>query len=164
LNDSRPAEIFRLNDVADVGKALLHTAAQCCDNHGPFSSSFFFDHNIPGRCSPPKPFSTITHDIVRLDDNLATYFSLILQNDHSLASACQTRQFDKLIPKMAGNHSFERPVVIVIDALHEGYDLETLEILCNKVPKLLGTFRGFVTSRSQHDIVTDLLIADQVHQ
>jgi len=58
----------------------------------------------------------------------------------------------------------ERTVVIVIDALDEGYDLETLEVLRNKIPKLPGTFRVVLTSRPLDGIVAALSGADHIQR
>ena len=156
-DESKSAEIFWLSDVAGAGKtAIAHTIAQYCDSHGLLGSSFFFDRNIPDRRTPHKLFSTIVRDLAGLNSGLADHIGTILQNDRSLASACQSRQFDKLIFKPSLMYHVGRPVVIIIDALDEGHDLETLEVLHNKIPKLPGTFRIFLTSRPLHDIVTDL--------
>ena len=127
-----------------------------CEGRGILASSFFFDRDIPDRRSFQKLFSTIARDLVRFDDNFAAHISLILENDRSLASACRSRQFDKHILEPACRHRIGTPAVIVIDALDEGCDLETLEILRDQVPKLPGTFRFFVTSRPLDDVITDL--------
>jgi hypothetical protein len=154
---SKTAEILWLSDVAGAGKtAIAHTVAQHCANHGLLASSFFFDRNIPDRRSPQKLFSTIARDLVTLHDNLADYVGAVLENDRSLASACQSRQFDKLILEPARHNSFKRPIAIVIDGLDEGYDLETLEVFRDKVPGLPGNFRIVLTSRPLDDIVADL--------
>jgi hypothetical protein len=117
----RGAEKFWLCDVAGAGKsAIAHTIAQYCDNHGLLASSFFFDRNIPDRRTPQKLFSTVARDLVRLENNLADYISLVLERDRSVASACQTRQFERLILESSMLHGIGRPVVIVIDGLDEG--------------------------------------------
>ena len=52
-------------------------------------------------------------------------------------------------------------MVLIIDALDGGFDLETLDILRNEVPKLPGNFRIFLTSRPQDEIDVDL--SDALH-
>jgi hypothetical protein len=89
---------------------------------------------------------------------------LVIEEDRSVASACQTRQFEKLILEPTLRHHIGRAIVIVIDGLDKEYDLETLEILHDRVPELPGNFRIFVTSRPLDDIVTDLSEADHVHR
>jgi hypothetical protein len=164
-DESGGAEIFWLSDVAGAGKsAIAHTIAQYCDNHGLLGSSFFFDRNIPDRRTPHKLFTTIARDLVRPGNNVADHISLVLEEDRSVASACQTRQFEKLILEPALRHRIGRAVVIVIDGLDEEYDLETLEILRDRVPELPGNFRIFVTSRLLDDIVTDLSEAGHVNR
>jgi hypothetical protein len=164
-DESKSAEIFWLSDVAGAGKtAIAHTIAQYCDSHGLLGSSFFFDRNIPDRRTPHKLFSTIVRDLAGLNSSLADHIGTILQNNRSLASACQSRQFDKLIFEPSLTHRIGSPVVIVIDGLDEGHDLQTLEVLRDKIPKLPGTFRIFLTSRPLHDIVTDLSAVGHVQQ
>ena len=156
--ETKAAEILWLCDVAGAGKsAIAHTVAQNCFDKGVLASSFFFDRNTPDRRSPLKLFTTIARDLVRLNNDLVGHLNQILVNDRSVASAGQSRQFDELILKPVCRHPIRRPVVIVIDALEEGCDRETLSILRNRVPKLPGTFRILVTSRPIDDIRTDLL-------
>jgi hypothetical protein len=159
------AEIFLLSDAAGTGKtAIAHTVARNCHLKGILASSFFFDRNISDRNHPQKLFSTIVRDLVGLSKDLAEHINIILENDRSLASASQSRQFDELIlkPFQVHKNHIHRPIVLVIDALDEGYDMETLEVLCNKVPDLPGTFRIFLTSRPKDDIFTDLSAANHV--
>jgi hypothetical protein len=162
---STGAGIFWLSDVAGAGKsAIAHTIAQYCDNHGLLGSSFFFDRNIPDRRTPQKLFTTIARDLVKLGDYIADHISLVLEADRSVASACQTRQFQKLILEPSVRNRIGRPVVIVIDGFDEGYDLETLEILRDRVPELPGNFRIFMTSRPLDDIVIDLSDTGHVYR
>jgi len=51
----------------------------------------------------------------------------MLDGDRSMASACQTRQFEKLVLQPSFLYLIGRRVVIVIDGLDEGYDLERSE-------------------------------------
>jgi hypothetical protein len=164
-DQAQTAEIFWLCDVAGAGKSTVaHTVAQYCDNHGLLGSSFFFDRNIPDRHTPQKLFSTIARDLVKLGGNFADHISLVLEKDRSLASACQSRQFDQLILEPALIHYIGRPVVIVIDGFDEGHNLETLEVLRDKVPKLPRNFRVVLTSRPLDDIVTNLAEKGHVQQ
>jgi hypothetical protein len=163
--ESGGAEIFWLSDVAGAGKsAIAHTIARYCNDHSLLGSSFFFDRNIPDRHTPQKLFTTIARDLVRLGNKFANHISLVVEEDRSVVSACQTRQFEKLILEPSFLYRIGKPVVIVIDGLDEGYDLETLEILRDRVPELPGTFRIFMTSRPLDDIVTDLSEAGHVHR
>jgi hypothetical protein len=157
-DDTKQAEIFYLCDVAGAGKtSLAHSVARDCFDQGILASSFFFDRNIPDRRSPLKLFSTIARDLVQLSNDLAGHVIEILENDRSVASASQSRQFEELILKPACRHRICKPAVIVIDGLDEGCDRVTLSILRDHVPKLPGTFRILVTSRPTDDINTDLL-------
>jgi hypothetical protein len=51
-----------------------------------------------------------------------------------------------------------------MDGLDERYDLETLEVLRDRIPKLPGTFRVVLTSRPLDDIVVDLSDANHVRR
>jgi hypothetical protein len=165
IEETRGAEIFWLSDVAGTGKsAIAHTIAQYCNDHSLLGSSFFFDRNIPDRRTPQKLFTTIAHDLVRLGNEFGNHISLVVEEDRSVGSACQTRQFEKLILEPSFLYRIGRPIVILIDGLDEGYDLETLEILRDRVPELPGTFRIFMTSRPLDDIVIDLSDANHVYR
>lgn len=162
-DDNNKAEIYLLCDVAGAGKsAIAHTVAQNCFQEGVLASSFFFDRNIPDRRSPQKLFSTIARDLVRLSNDLAEDIAQILQDDRSIVSASQSRQFDELIVKPFNRRRIGKPVVIVVDALDEGCNRETLRILRDEVSNLPGTFRIFVTSRPTDDIRVDLLNIENV--
>src|ERR1700730_15694709 len=133
-DENKPAEILWLCDVAGAGKrAIAHTVSRNCFHKGILAASFFFDRNIPDRRSPAKLFSTIARDLVKLSNGLAGHMSQILENDRSIVSAGQSRQFDELILMPVSQHRISGPVVIVIDALDEGCDQVTLSILLNKV-------------------------------
>jgi hypothetical protein len=135
--ESGGAEIFWFSDVAGAGKsAIAHTISQYCDNRRLIGSFFFFDRNIPDRCAPQKLITTIARNLVRLGNRLADHISLVLEGDRSVASACQTRQFERLILEPSLCYRIGRPVVIVVDGLFEGYDLETLRILRDRVPEI----------------------------
>src|SRR6202795_2608035 len=159
---TKSAEVFLLSDVAGTGKSTIaHTIAQRCHNIGSLGSSFFCDRDIPERNKPHKLFTTIARDLSGLSNHLAEHISNVLEGDRSVASASSSRQFDQLILGPCHNHQFDKPVVIIIDALDEGYDLDFLQIICDKVPKLPGWFRIFITSRPEDEIVTDL--SDAAH-
>jgi hypothetical protein len=160
---SKAAEIFLLMDVAGSGKsAIAHTIAQRSHSRGLLASSFFFCRDIPDRRVPQKLFSTITRDLASWNKDHAQDISRTLEDHRSLASASQSRQFEGLILEPFSRHRIDQPIVIVIDALDEGCDSETVSILRNKVPKLPGTFRIVVTSRPSNAITASLLDVDHI--
>jgi hypothetical protein len=53
-------------------------------------------------------------------------------------------QFEQLILGPVHRNPFDKPVVIVIDGLDEGYDLDLLKIFRDRVRELSGTFRIFL--------------------
>jgi hypothetical protein len=52
--------------------------------------------------------------------------------------------------------SGQKHIAIIIDALDEGYNTDLLALLRDKVPKLPTTFRIFLTSRADEEIVSFL--------
>jgi hypothetical protein len=160
---SKAAEIFLLMDVAGSGKSsIAHTIAQRSHSRGILASSFFFSRDIPDRRVPQKLFSTITRDLASWNKDHAQDISRILEDHRSLASASQSRQFEGLILEPFSRRRINQPIVIVIDALDEGCDSETVSILRNKVPELPGTFRIVVTSRPKDEIMAGVLDVDHV--
>ena len=159
---TKTAEIFLLSDVAGAGKsAIAHTIAQRCHNAGLLGSSFFFDRNTADRNCPDKIFSTAARDLAKLSQDIPEKICHALEDDRCLASASQSRQFDELIVKPFREHNVNQPVVLLLDGLDEGCDLETLEVLREQVPSLPGTFRIFLTSRPKDEIIA-VLSADHV--
>ena len=161
-NHTKSAEIFLLSDLAGTGKtAIAHTVARSCDEAGLLASSFFFDRNVPERSGPQRLFSTIAYDIAVLSHDISEYVSGILKRHRNVTTASPSRQFDQLILNPSHLHRFDKPMVIVMDALDEGYTPELLKILREEIPKLPGSFRIFLTSRPEDHIVKDL--SDAAH-
>ena len=157
------AEIFCLTSVAGAGKsAIAHTVAQRCHDEGLLASSFFFNREVAGRNEPNTLFSTIARDLAGRSMGFCEQISLAIESDRSLATASISRQFGPLILLPCLRYPVDRPVVIVIDALDEGYDNELLEILRDEIPKLPGTFRIFLTFRVMEDINVLLSQANHV--
>jgi hypothetical protein len=149
-NANKTAEIFLLTSVAGAGKtAIAHTVAQRCDNLKErfFLSSFFFDQEVSGRNDPMMLFTTIARDLADQNVDFARQVADALDKKKRLVGASTTLHFSELIVEPSRCLPVDRPVVIIIDALDEGYDLEVLKILRDEVPKLPGTFRILLTSR-----------------
>src|SRR3984957_14104326 len=164
-DDTKSAEIFLLSDLAGTGKSsIAHSVAKRCHDNGLLASSFFFDRDVSERNGPQTLFTSIARDLAPLNRGFSERVNLILENDRSLAWASPSRQFDQLILAPSLIHRFARPIVIVIDALDEGYNPELLNILCNEIPKLPGSFRIFLTSRPENHIIIALSHAAHVHQ
>src|SRR3984957_13370737 len=164
-DDTKSAEIFLLSDLAGTGKSsIAHSVAKRCYDAGLLASSFFFERDVAERNRPQHLFTSIARDLAPLNRAFSERINLILENDRSLAWASPSRQFDQLVLAPSLIHRFARPIVIVIDALDEGYSPELLNILCNEIPKLPGSFRIFLTSRPENHIVIALSHAAHVHQ
>ena len=95
-------------------------------------------------------FSTIACDLAKMNDKVEESISLAIERDPSLPTAPISRQFDELILGPSVYLPNDRPVVIVIDALDEGYNCnnELLIILAFKVSLLPKNFRFVITSHS----------------
>ena len=148
------AQIFCLTGVAGAGKsAVAHTVAQCCHKRGLLASSFFLDRETAERNTTSKLFSTIARDLANISVEIAQRIGAAIEDDQSLATAAPSRHFNELILDPCRQHPIRRPVVVIIDALDEGYDIELLQILRDQVPKLPGTLRFLITSRAERAIV-----------
>src|ERR1700722_20528535 len=117
-NHTKSAEIFLLSDLAGTGKtAIAHTVARSCDEAGLLASSFFFDRNVPERSGPQGLFSTIAYDIAVLTHDISEYVSGVLKRHRNDTTSSPSRQFDQLILNPSHLHRFDKPMVIVMDAL-----------------------------------------------
>ena len=123
---------------------------------GILASSFFFNRDVASRNTPKSLFTTIARDIANKYPALAADISMALENELALASAPLSRQFDALIAEPLRRHSFDGPIVVVIDALNEstcaGADTDLLDILSTEAAKLPQQFRIFITSRPTRNI------------
>ena len=138
---------------------------RCMEWRSPYpQSSFFFDRDLSERNGPQNPFTSVARSLAPLNRGFSERINLILENDCSFPWASPFRQFDQLILALSLIHRFARPIVIVIDAIDEGYDPELLNILCNEIPKLPGSFRIFLTSRPEDHIAIALPHAAHVHK
>jgi hypothetical protein len=161
-DSAKSAEILWLTAVAGAGKsAIAHTVAQRCHEKGLLASSFFFDRETAGRNTPQKLFSTIARDIANLNNDLAQQIGLVIEGDQSIATASPSRQFKELILDHCRRLPVQKPIVIIVDAVDEGYNPELLRILRDQVPKLSGTFRFIITSRPDKNIIPYL--SNKVH-
>ncbi|KAF7982522.1 hypothetical protein HWV62_28136 [Athelia sp. TMB] len=154
LNDQN---IFWVKGVAGSGKsAIAQTVAQMLYLEGILASSFFFNRDVASRNTPKSLFTTIARDIANKYPALAADISMALENELALASAPLSRQFDALIAGPLRRHSFDGPIVVVIDALNEstcaGADTDLLDILSTEAANLPPQFRIFVTSRPTRNI------------
>lgn len=154
-DDHKSAKIFWIVDVAGVGKtALAHSVGQRCHAEGVFVFSFFFDREVAGRNSAHKLFSTIARGLAKIDQGVAKHICKAIEHDPDFATtASVSRQFDELILRPSQRYSGTSPIVIIIDGLDEGYDADLLAILRDKVRNLPRTFRIFLTSRAEEDII-----------
>jgi hypothetical protein len=149
--------ILWLTGVAGAGKTVIaHTVANRCHEAGVLGSSFFFKRDTAGRNDPNKLFSTIARGLAHFDKDMGRQISLAIEDDQTVSTAPIFRQFEQLIHRPSMRYSGQKRVVIVIDALDEGYNTDLLTILRDQVPKLPITFRIFLTSRATEEIVSFL--------
>jgi hypothetical protein len=149
--------VFWLTGVAGAGKSIVsHTVAKRCHEAGLLASSFFFKRDTAGRNDPNKLFSTIARGLAHFDKDMARQISLAIEEDQTVSTAPIFRQFEKLVHRPSMRYSGQKRVVIVIDALDEGYNTGLLAILRDEFPKLPISFRIFLTSRAEEEIVAFL--------
>lgn len=161
---SQKFRIFWLAEVAGAEKTTVaHSIAQRCREQGMLVSSFFFDREVAGRNGPQRLFSTIARDLASFSGDVAEQIDYAIMCDSALPTAAVTRQFDGLILKPCQRLSSARPLVIVIDALDEGYDqsIDLLSILADKIPNLHRAIRFLVTSRPEEEF--DIFLRERPH-
>ncbi|KAG8787542.1 hypothetical protein FRC12_015465 [Ceratobasidium sp. 428] len=152
-NKSDSIRIVLLTGVAGAGKSTIaHTIAQLCSQNGQLVSSFFFNRETEGRNTPNALFTTIAADLSRVNRRLAESIADAIEKDQGLLLAPISRQFEELILKPTQECPVDRRLVIVLDALDEGWDRNLLKILRDDVPRLPQSFRIFVTSRTRPEL------------
>lgn len=73
-----------------------------------------------------------------------------------------TRLFDELIVPASSHLHQERPFVIIVDALDEGFDHDLIMILAKRVPNLPKNLRFVITTRPEHRIMSKLQLLHHI--
>ncbi len=157
------AQIFCLTGVPGAGKtAIAHSVAKLCADNGWLVTGFFFNREDSARA--PMLFSTIVGDLASRFPSFRSSVSQAIEQDPSLATAGPTHQFRGLISPFSARFPQDKPIVIVLDAMDEGYSKVLLELLSGGegVCRLPGVFKMFVTARDVPE-VKQLLQAPHVH-
>ncbi|KAF7976873.1 hypothetical protein HWV62_5403 [Athelia sp. TMB] len=158
--------ILWLKGVAGSGKsAIAHTIARDLQHKDLCTLVFFFSRDIPSRNTPQLFLTNIARDLSRAHPGVAEDIAAALESEPALASAPLARQFEELILKPSLRLSFDRPILLIIDALDEcirdDLDTDLLILLRDAVTKLPRQFRILVTSRPTSNI--DLFLSGQSH-
>ncbi|KLO08996.1 hypothetical protein SCHPADRAFT_879924 [Schizopora paradoxa] len=141
------ARIFCLTGAPGAGKtAIAHSISKICHDAGWLATSFFYNREDSTRA--PKLFSTIIHDLAARYQKFKVSVGQAIEQDPSLASASLTQHFYKLILPFSHQIPQDKPIVIVLDALDEGYSDVLMEILVKGVSSLRGGFKFVVTARN----------------
>ncbi len=146
---SGTARIFCLTGAPGAGKSTIaHSVAKMCKDNGWLASAFFFNREVSVWTG--MLFSTIACDLAARFPIFKSSISQAIEQDPGIASASSLRQFQELIIPFCGLLPQDKPVVIVLDALDEGYSEALLDILERGVivGKLPGVFHFVVTSRN----------------
>ncbi|KAI0054469.1 hypothetical protein BV25DRAFT_703360, partial [Artomyces pyxidatus] len=150
--------IFLISDVAGSGKsAIAHAICQRREEH--LVSHFFFARGVSGRDDYGVLLGHIIRDLAALTPTLGREIGSIFERERSLVAAGPSRQFDKVIMPLSRLYPTNRPILIVLDALDEGYKngdqvhLRLLEILRDQIDKLPGNFRILITCRPDDKIM-----------
>ncbi|KLO16783.1 hypothetical protein SCHPADRAFT_200109 [Schizopora paradoxa] len=145
------AQIFWLTSVPGAGKSTIaHSAAKFFAEAGQLGSSFFFSRDDAER--GPKLFSTMACDLASKFPHFRSSLSQAIEEDIGLASAGLIRHFQGLVFPFCTKISLEKQLVIVIDALDEGYSKDLVNILTGDFANLPSFFRFFVTSRDVDEL------------
>ncbi|QRV88335.1 hypothetical protein RhiJN_16353 [Ceratobasidium sp. AG-Ba] len=149
------ASIMLLTAVAGAGKTTVaHTVARICAERKQLASSFFFDRESETRNNPMALFTTIAADLSRMDRRIADRVTMAIEEDGRLPTAPISNQFMHLVLNPCQGVTFERNVLIVIDALDEAWDDCLLEILRDQACRLPCRFRIFLTSRLRPELAS----------
>ncbi len=143
------ARIFCLTGAPGAGKSTIaHSVAKMCKDNGWLASAFFFNREVSVRTG--MLISTIACDLAARFPIFKSAISQAIDQDPGIASASSLRQFQELIIPFCSQLPQGNPIVIVLDALDEGFSEDLIEILEKGmiVSRLPGVFQFVVTSRN----------------
>lgn len=143
-----------LSGPAGSGKtAIAHSVAHICANtHRSLASSFFFKAGVNLRDRPDQLISSISRELAAKNPIYASLVGEAIENDPGLATAPIKRQFQTLLIHLTSQLSTDTPpIIIVIDAIDEGWSMELLGIL-ELWAQLPSWVRLFVTFRDDGSV------------
>ncbi|ESK90106.1 vegetative incompatibility protein het-e-1 [Moniliophthora roreri MCA 2997] len=145
----RTADIFLLTGVAGSGKTTIaHSVAQRAFDQQSLITSFFFNREDSSLNNPSGFITTLARDISRQSSALSRVIAATIEDDPGLCMAHSVSlQFQKLISEPLKRYPLRVPMVVVIDALDEGYSDDLLLILHDEVPRLPSPIHFFITTR-----------------
>ncbi|KDR65874.1 hypothetical protein GALMADRAFT_232848 [Galerina marginata CBS 339.88] len=138
--------------------AIAHTIALRMDEIDRLGSSFCFDSKKLATRGPNVVLPTIIGDVALRDPLITKALVDITKNDRSLRhTESLHEQFEKLVLKPVRTLSTTGPIVVVIDALDQSGDTDSrrdlLELLATRLQELPQSFRFFLTSLPEDDIL-----------
>ncbi|KLO07784.1 hypothetical protein SCHPADRAFT_634326 [Schizopora paradoxa] len=158
---NRGKRIFCLTGAPGAGKsAIAHSISKMCADKGWLATAFFFSREDVTRA--PMLFSTIVCDLAARFASFQNSVCQAIEDDPSLSAASSGRIFNGLIAPFSDRFPQDKPIVIVLDALDEGFTSEILGVLGKEFGSLPGAFQLFITSREIEGIYP-LLNSDLVH-
>ncbi|KZT41001.1 WD40 repeat-like protein [Sistotremastrum suecicum HHB10207 ss-3] len=132
--------IFWLRGPAGCGKsAICHTIARYASQLGRLGSSFFFDASDPQSCRLDLLFPTITSDLAEHIPGWGARVAAEIQDQPLLVyTSSFARQWEHFIVNPAKLLELIGPVVIVIDAIDESADQDSLKEIYKIIPSRLN--------------------------
>ncbi|KAK7038687.1 hypothetical protein VNI00_010571 [Paramarasmius palmivorus] len=159
------ADILLLTGVAGSGKSTIaHSIAQHAFDSQILLTSFFLNREDSSLNNPSGLITTLARDLSRQSRSLSRAIASIIEHDPGLCTAHSlTLQFQKLIVEPLKQFPLSIPLVVVIDALDEGYTNDLLRVLRNEIPFIPSPIHFFITTRPTNTIQTPLLSRNLAH-
>jgi hypothetical protein len=154
-NTSDAPRIFWLDGLAGTGKSTIaQSVAEHCAKKGCLGASFFFSREDSSRSSLKLVFTTIAEQFVLFSEPLKPLVQEAIKKNPRIAYTSPSNQFEKLIvePISALAIPLPSPAIIVIDALDECQDDDTISIILRTFSYYIDVvpFLIFLTSRPEH--------------
>jgi len=144
--------------------ALAHSICQYAQENDCLISGFFFSRLRPEESTPRHLFGALIRGLCRVGKDVRNAITRILQDDDTLPVASPTRQFEQVILPICPLLPKATPLVVVVDALDEGYDKDLLKILRDGVPLLPPNLCIVVSTRPEGLIMSWLEDAPHVQR
>lgn len=152
MTDPTKPSIYVLDGIAGIGKSTVaQTIAERCAELGNLGASFFFSRTEDSRKTAKLFFSTLAFHLAHYDEGFADRIATALEQTPEASGVILKQQLQYLLIDPLHDLIWNKPIVIVIDAMDECKETDATELLGLLAVGIqeLPNFKIFITTRPE---------------